>query len=827
MNNLGERLWVGYWGESFVGLAFVMAFFGAIAFFMATQKRQNLSLSADWQRMARVAFGLHSLAIFAVIGLIFTLQINKYFEYKYAYDHVSEDLPLRYLFSAFWEGQEGSFLLWMFWHIILGCIVIFRKDIWETPVLAVICLVQALLTLMIWGGYPLGTNWHIGVNPFTLLRDVTDAPIFSQPNYVAQIKGDGLSPLLQNYWMTIHPPTLFLGFASTIMPFAYSIAGLWIREHKAWLKPAYRWSLFSAFIFGTGIAMGGAWAYEALSFGGYWAWDPVENASLVPWLILVAGVHTAMIAQRTEYSYRATHIFFLSSFLFVLYSTFLTRSGILGQTSVHSFTELGLEAQLIILQSVLAVVALFFLVTRWKQIPSHTTEESGYSKEFWMFMGALILIFSSVIITATTSIPVYNKLFGTNFAPPQDVVGTHNAQQIWVGMLLCILSGVAQYLRYNQTKTQPDIYKKLGLQFLVALVLGCLFSWFAGFVSFQLYLLYITAIFTIIANGVYFITIMRGQFRLAASVVSHLGLGILMVGVLYSGAKKEPLSVGFNEIQGPNNNPQTNRSVLVPFNQAVRMKENRTAQGVLQSYYEVKYVADTVIDNSEYYRLKFYQRDSSGHLLSQFQVEPNSMFSILPSGERKFAASNPGTQHYVGSDVFNIAVPHWAFSSPEDQQKEKQFLQDSLEWSTHLLKQGDSIRTKNYHLVYQGINRQPQLKDVDPKAYDILVASNFKVVPIVKDPDTSYIVEPLFAIKDKFVESPIMFNSELGLLMKFMEIIPASAEVKVTWAQTKPQPKYVVLQTLLFPGINLVWIGKIMLMFGFIMALIVRIRLKM
>ncbi|MDV7399460.1 cytochrome c biogenesis protein CcsA, partial [Arthrospira platensis SPKY1] len=100
------------------------------------------------------------------------------------------------------------------------------------------------------------------------------------------MQGSGLNPLLQNYWMTIHPPTLFLGFASTAIPFAYAIAGLWTKEHQAWLKPALPWALFSGAILGTGILMGGAWAYEALSFGGYWAWDPVENMSLVPWLIL-------------------------------------------------------------------------------------------------------------------------------------------------------------------------------------------------------------------------------------------------------------------------------------------------------------------------------------------------------------------------------------------------------------------------------------------------------------------------------------------------------------------------------------------------------------
>ena len=144
-----------------------------------------------------------------------------------------------------------------------------------------------------------------------------DAPIFAKADYATVIKGQGLNPLLQNYWMTIHPPTLFLGFASTAVPFCYAVAGLWTGKHKEWLKPVLPWALFSGAILGTGILMGGAWAYEALSFGGYWAWDPVENMSLVPWLILIAGIHTNLISKNTGIRSRVP-IFFIYSLLYSL-----------------------------------------------------------------------------------------------------------------------------------------------------------------------------------------------------------------------------------------------------------------------------------------------------------------------------------------------------------------------------------------------------------------------------------------------------------------------------------------------------------------------------
>ncbi len=148
----------------------------------------------------------------------------------------------------------------------------------------------------------------IGSNPFVLLRNEVPGEIFSRPEYLNMIRdGNDLNPLLQNYWMVIHPPVLFLGFASTLIPFAFAIGGLWTKRFGDWVNDALPWALFSGGIFGLGIMMGAAWAYESLTFGGYWAWDPVENASLVPWLVLVSGIHTLLIYRHTGHSLRATY----------------------------------------------------------------------------------------------------------------------------------------------------------------------------------------------------------------------------------------------------------------------------------------------------------------------------------------------------------------------------------------------------------------------------------------------------------------------------------------------------------------------------------------
>jgi hypothetical protein len=185
---------------------------------------------------------------------------------------------------------------------------------WEPGVMTWLSMIQLVLVSMIAGVY-FADNFRMGSSPFLLLRNSMDAPIFSNPNYLSMITGNGLNPLLQNYWMTIHPPTLFLGFASVSIPFCFAMSGLWQKEHAAWLKPVMPWTLFSTAILGTGILMGGAWAYEALSFGGYWAWDPCRK-----YVISTMACNDCCIAWqfyfKTYGAFNTHYLSFLHRFVF-------------------------------------------------------------------------------------------------------------------------------------------------------------------------------------------------------------------------------------------------------------------------------------------------------------------------------------------------------------------------------------------------------------------------------------------------------------------------------------------------------------------------------
>src|SRR5690349_5131361 len=313
---------IGDLGHFFVITSFVAALASAFSYYKATTAG-TLEREKFWKQNGSFSFYTHAAAVLGICISLFVIISKHYFEYHYAYSYSDSKLPGYYLVSTFWNGQEGSFLLWMFWQAALGIIIINTNKFWEGPVMTVFALVQAFLASMILGVVLPVIDFKIGSSPFVLLREVMhDAPIFvSQPDFIPA-EGNGLNPLLQNYWMVIHPPTLFLGFATTLVPFSYCIAALWTKRWKEWMTPALPWTFFGIMVLGTGVLMGGAWAYEALSFGGFWAWDPVENMALVPWLILVAAIHTMITYKNSETALKASIILVVAVFILILYSTF-------------------------------------------------------------------------------------------------------------------------------------------------------------------------------------------------------------------------------------------------------------------------------------------------------------------------------------------------------------------------------------------------------------------------------------------------------------------------------------------------------------------------
>lgn len=813
---------------------------------------------------------VHAGAVLAIVVTLFAIIYNHYFEYFYAWQHSSTALPAHYMISCFWEGQEGSFLLWMFWQVVLGAVLIFNKSQWKAPVMSIVLLAQAVLSSMLLG-IEFGDAYTFGSSPFSLLREVRPElltlPVMEMQNiatadYLQIIKdGTGLNPLLQNYWMVIHPPTLFFGFASTIIPFAFAVAGLWKQEYKAWIRPALPWALFGVMILGAGIIMGGIWAYESLNFGGYWAWDPVENASLVPWIILIAGVHVMLLNKASGQSLILTYLLVMSSFLLVLYATFLTRSGVLGDTSVHSFTDLGLSRQLLvfvfmfaflpvfasfkssssrwiafgvslvvilinimvgsfimILNGIIILVAFYYLIRNFnKNLPLSKKEESIYSREFWMFIGALILVLSAVQIISTTSIPVMNKITPTfaalwdllygwtgsgifdklakgNLAPPDDPIQHYNKWQLPISVLIAVLTAFGQFLRYRDQKTSAAFLREVLISLAVAIVLTIVVVLVGKFTRPLLILLLVSGIYAIVGNLYFIWRGLKGRFNLAGGSLAHIGFGLVLVGVLFSGGKKEVISINTLYNYGDNfSDQETRENILLYIDEPVVMND-----------YEVTYRGDSTRSPDNFYIVN-YKHVETGE---EFTLYPNAQIS-----REMGLVANPDTRHYWSHDIFTHVS-----SVPNKLEPKEEWMSEKK----HEMEIGDSI-VVNRHLIILEETEQIAGADIaaDLSGHEMQVAT-LRVVGM----DTVYRAKPLFGVKSGLNSYNIYSFVERASLR--FNYFPKEVDGKVVHEiETAIKPKdYIIMKAILFPYINLLWGGMLVMIAGFIIAIRQRMEKK-
>jgi cytochrome c-type biogenesis protein CcmF len=798
INYIGEHLVPGQLGNFFVVLSFVAALLSFISFTLATREAE---LENSWRKIARMSFGLHAFSVIGIMATLFYMILNHYFEYQYVWQHSSRALPVRYMLSCFWEGQEGSFLLWSFWHVILGLILLKFSKTWEAPVMAVVSSVQVFLASMLLGIFVF--DYRLGSNPFVLLREhpeFMNLPFVKIPTYLQNLDGRGLNPLLQNYWMTIHPPILFLGFASTLVPFAYAMAGLWKKQYTEWLKPALPWTFFGVMILGTGILMGGAWAYESLSFGGFWAWDPVENASLVPWLTFVAGAHVMLINKNNGQSITTSFILIILTFLLILYSTFLTRSGILGDTSVHAFTDLGMSGQLLVYLLFFLAWAIVLLVRNWKNIPTIVEEESATSREFWMFIGALVLLISSFQIIATTSIPVINKVFGSNIAPPLKAVEHYNSWQVPFAILVSVLIGVGQFFKFRKTNMN-EFYKRITVSVSIAAVLTVITAIGLGMNKPFHYTLLFTSLFAIIANADYAIRVLKGKISKAGSSVAHVGFGMILLGALVSTSMSETISSNTSgvDISKLGKDFSNSDNIMLRQNDTLRMGD-----------YYVSYKGKRSEAPNIYYQIDYLRKDNSGKYIPEFTLHP-----LVQTNPRMGNIAEPDTRHFLHKDVYT----HITYADLEQKAEDTVGYKEA---KTTSMKIGDTLFASNGIVILEGL-----IKNIDRNLHqlsdsDIAVGADLRVIDINSQ---TYHAMPLFVIKNNYVIPEEASVPALGLKFNFTKINTENGKLDISLQEKKGNAKdFIILKAIIFPGINILWIGCLVMIIGTILAIVQRLK---
>ena len=840
------NLLIGQIGHLFVIISFVSSIVAAIAYYFASQNidftsSQKTQEINSWKKMARLAFGVHAFSVIGVVVVLFSIIYNHQYEYHYAWSHSSNNLPYYYMISCFWEGQEGSFLLWIFWHVCIGGVIILRSifvkhkknNTWEAPVMMVFATVQAFLASMILGVIVPIANLKIGSSPFILLRDAMDAPIFqSQPNYIP-VDGTGLNPLLQNYWMVIHPPTLFLGFALCLVPFAFVIAGLWKKETTKWLKPTFAWALLAAAVLGIGIVMGAYWAYETLNFGGYWNWDPVENAVFIPWLILIAGIHAMTMQQKRPSMAKLSAILMLSSFLLILYSTFLTRSGILGDTSVHSFTDLGLSGQLLIylLFFVIGASILFFM--NWNNFPKAKQESSFYSGEFWVTLGVVVLGLSALQVLVPTSIPVYNAVLDalgidSNVAPPADPEHFYTEWQLWFSIGIAFLSATAQifwWKRIEKSNFKTHLKDNFAIPLVLTAIITTIIIAVAQIKDAPYMILVLTSVYALVSNGISILRTIKSNPKLAGGALAHIGVALMFFGILSSSGYDEIVSMNMSGLlYNKEFSDEVNReNVLLFRSQPTKMsKYTVTYKG---QYWDSpnfsEYVNKEDVKGTAYAHKVVAQKDlihndkvevKTGDTLRIFEENTyykidyvdtltKETFTLFPRVQQ-----NPQMGFVVSPDISQAVTSdlYTHLSSLPDPAEERTWSKAEQK----ILSPMDTFIVNDFVAILDGVHRGKPLADEDYMIY-----AEIRIL----DKEETYIAKPIFQIKGNEVRGVPEIIESAGVEFTMMNIDPKTE--KFTFNIRTTQRDWIIMKALEKPYISLLWLGVIVMTLGILVAM--------
>lgn len=524
------------------------AIVGSIICYLAANAVRARAAAAD--RLAcwgRRAFYLAALGIFCAAATLGTLLVTHRFDVAYVYDHSALGMAPLYWFPSFWSGQEGSFLLWAFWTSVLGIVLAKTSGAAERRVMPIFSMVLVFLATML-----------IANSPFLPTVDQLGIPITPKD-------GLGLNPNLENYWMVIHPPTLFLGFSSLAVPFAFALSALFWKDWTGWMRRAVPWGLFGFAVLGLAMMMGGYWAYEMLGWGGFWEWDPVENGPFIPWIGLIAFLHVAQVHRARGGFNRPTLFFALLPFMAAMYESFMTRSGILTDFSVHSFSELGGSASKLLLGALIFVVAAALAALLWRNrelgkrdAGSSSVLDSPATREYGYLIAVVLLTLVALVAAIGMSAPLLTKIgVHLHMAKYSASVSEdyHNKVMFPLAVLLSIGMGIGPYLIWRG-RGEIDT-KRLVTAYGVAVIGGISFIVLARYLGTGLtgmklvpqLILFTSALFAIVANLILLVRRLpifsrratddgvpsmasRSAAWTIGGLLSHIGGAVLLLGIV-------------------------------------------------------------------------------------------------------------------------------------------------------------------------------------------------------------------------------------------------------------------------------------------------------
>ena len=418
-------------------IAFVVATYGGAASFVGARRRNQRLIESG----RSAAYALAAVLGLASVAIMYAFVTHDY-SIKYVQRTSSAATPLFYKITAYWGGLDGSILFWVSLLAIFSAIAIFtnrnrHKEILPYAVMVLMVIVDFFLFIIIFHKNPFDTY-------------LTDSPA----------TGEGLNPLLQNAYMVTHPPSLYVGFVGMSIPFAFAMGAL-ISGHldDAWLAAVRRWTLISWFFLSMGLTLGMLWAYEELGWGGFWAWDPVENAGFLPWLTATAFFHSIMIQERRGMMKIWNFTLIILTFFLTIFGTFMTRSGIVQ--SVHAFGEdKKLAWMFVVFMAFTLTVSFGFLIRRLPELRARAKLDSALSREAAFLINNWILLVCAFFVLFATMFPTITEgITGERISvgPP-----FFNKWMVPLGLVLLFLSGVGPLIAWRQATVSHLRYQFTG-----------------------------------------------------------------------------------------------------------------------------------------------------------------------------------------------------------------------------------------------------------------------------------------------------------------------------------------------------------------------------
>jgi cytochrome c-type biogenesis protein CcmF len=785
----------------------------ALAFSIISMAMYYLSFRGYKNTLNFARISYHSMVILVIFAstLLWYALLTHQYEYNYVFRYSNNALDTGFLLASFWGGQEGSFMLWLLLTAILGIVLQSytskRKDL-EPQVMAVFTLATSFLLVMVspWFKNPFEFIWATpmflevkSINPQYLnlpflqsffFTDQSNGTGFIQMNTDLRnilagsgitvnqfiLDGRGLNPQLLNFWMQIHPPILFTGFAMSTVPFAFALGALMKNNYRDWVRQAFPWLLAGMGILGLGVMLGGYWAYEMLGWGGYWAWDPVENSSLIPWIIGVAGIHTLLVQRKSQSKggigkfARTNLILCILTYVLVLYSTFLTRSGVLGDASVHSFVDPGNMVYLFLMlfTGTFLILGLGAIAYRWNSLTDQTqTEEGLLSRELALFTASVVLIASAIIIIVGTSAPIFGQSVDTFF---------YDEMHIPLAIIIGLLNGMSLLIKWKNTKGE-DLLKKSLPSLGISLVISLLIIVLGGIDKILIILLTFSMVFALVVNVEIAFKIVKGNKKMLGAYVAHVGIALFILGVIGSSVYSQQEDVNLVK------------------------NETKTAFG-----YEMTFTGWTPIDNNTKYSFNIDVKKGG----SEYVVKPVMYVSDFNNSLMRIPA------------ILNLPTQDF-YISPNSYDEGNH--SESVNGQTVSLQKGNGTEFNGASITFSRFNLGEGTMTAMQEGRDFQMGA---VLTIEKNGKKEE-VELLRKVTGGKSELTAYSSEEFDLRMELTKLVAGNIEIALSKISEEGDNQISHPQEILYvsasikPFINLVWIGIAVMVFGFLISVIRRL----